>query len=465
MTINKNIMRKIMKIYLLILLLWFPFTLNSQQSYVRNPRYKNLIQLAENNNFLGVVQAIQDGTPINMIDESGFTALHVVSWNGYIDIARFLLQQGADPNIESKAGNPPIRFATPTIRSLLIQYGAREPAPDLIVPKLFNTPRIYIENRSAPVTNTINNTITNISNFISNTTYISNTYYQYDYPKKSYDLLTQLDLEDSIALHNWDRDGNNSILQAAMDGDLDRIKELIAYGINPKGVNSRDDTALRFAAEYDHMDIVQFLIETVGIDVNASNVDGITALIMAALNNNKEMITYLMQMGANPNQTATATVDRTIDGEEIVSRVEGWTPLMATAQLGNMIALETLVDSNADINAVDTDNWNALMFAVQNGHLEAAEYLLDLGINYNIESIDKNTALSLAIDNDDTEMIELLEEVRAISSSVPLIRYDESTTNVTENVDVNSYEYYEDDDAYYYEDDEYNNTETDTDVS
>ncbi|MGL5956848.1 MAG: ankyrin repeat domain-containing protein, partial [Brevinema sp.] len=193
---------------------------------------QSIIESTENNNLVAVIQAIQRGDSVNTQDDGGFTALHIAAWNGYLDILRYLLELGANPNIPSKAGSPPLRFATPEARALLIRYGAHEQENTPPAPRLLYSPKIYIEN-TKPITNTIvsnvvSNIITNISNFIeSGTVYISNTYRIYDYPKRSYNLLSNLSPEQSIALHDWDADGNNSIHQAARAGNLERIKQLV----------------------------------------------------------------------------------------------------------------------------------------------------------------------------------------------------------------------------------------------
>ncbi|MGL5956384.1 MAG: ankyrin repeat domain-containing protein, partial [Brevinema sp.] len=248
--------------------------------------------------------------------------------------------------------------------------------------------------------------------------------------------------------HDWDADGNNSIHQAARAGNLERIKQLVTFGINPKTRNIIGDTALRFATENNHMDIVKYLIEVIGLDVNNANQDGTTALIVATFNNNPGMIQYLAHMGANVNQTASASVVRTIGDTEQEFVISGWTALMAAAQLGYNESIEMLLDSGANLDATDSDNWNALLFAVQNGYTETAQLLIDRGINYNIESMDNHTALSLAILNDDNEMIALLENVNAAESSVPIISYEESYTETTVDIEGDNEYYYDE----YYDD-------------
>jgi len=410
---------------------------------------QNIIELTEANNLIGIQQAVQNGVDVNTVDNLGFTSLHIASWNGHIDIVQYLLKMGANPNMISKAGNTPLRFATTKISNILKRYGAFSTPQKKPLPQLFYSPNIYVEKQSppqaySPIFIPPKNTTRIISNFITNTIYVSNfiTNYVYDYPKKSYALLSNLTAQESIALHNWDPEGNNALHRAARDGDIDTAISLIEQGINPNSKNPFSDTAIRYAAESGNLDLIKILVEEYGVNVNNANIDGTTALMMAALNNSTEIITYLAKMGANINATANAFVKRTIDGIPQEFQVTGWTALMAAAQMGYNDSIQTLLDAGINLNATDGDNWNALMFAVQNGFIDSATYLLKSGINYNIESKDKHTAMSLAVDNNDQEMIALLDNVGAIQSSIPLLQIDsKTTTEVVPAPPVSEYEY------------------------
>ncbi len=208
--------------------------------------------------------------------------------------------------------------------------------------------------------------------------------------------------------------------------------------MNPHSRNAQGDTALRFAVDANDYPMVKYLVEDVGLDVNAVNRSGTSPLLIATFNNNTNLIIYLAYMGANVNQHASAVLSKDIGGVEVDSTVSEWTPLMAAAQLGYNDSVTELLASGANINALDSDRWNALMFAVQNGHVSTARLLLDKGINYNIETTDHFTPLTLAIQNGDQEMIDMLERVGAIESSVPLTSYANSYTY---DIDEGGYDY------------------------
>ena len=76
--------------------------------------------------------------------------------------------------------------------------------------------------------------------------------------------------------------GHTPLMRAALDGNTERVKELIYQGTN---VNQRDDngrTALMFAAINAHYETMKLLLGS-GADVNARSNKGGTALMGAVL--------------------------------------------------------------------------------------------------------------------------------------------------------------------------------------
>ena len=65
-------------------------------------------------------------------------------------------------------------------------------------------------------------------------------------------------------------DKNDELIEAAKNGDVEKVKQLIAQGadVNPEGIF--DKTALMMAAYKGHTEIAEILIQ-VGADVNAKN--------------------------------------------------------------------------------------------------------------------------------------------------------------------------------------------------
>ena len=88
---------------------------------------------------------------------------------------------------------------------------------------------------------------------------------------------------------------------AARDGEVSKVKEMLDAGMK---VNSEDNlgiTALRWAAWKNRTDVTQLLLSR-GADVNKlSGVNHQTALHSAALNNSTDVIKVLLNHGASTN--------------------------------------------------------------------------------------------------------------------------------------------------------------------
>lgn len=107
------------------------------------------------------------------------------------------------------------------------------------------------------------------------------------------------------------RHGFTPLSKAAFLGKLNFVKELIAAGASPK--KGSVNNCLTAAAQAGHIDIIKYLINCIGINVDSGNEYGHTALANAAYSNQEEVLKYLLRFGADPNACASDTT-RAIDG-------------------------------------------------------------------------------------------------------------------------------------------------------
>lgn len=92
--------------------------------------------------------------------------------------------------------------------------------------------------------------------------------------------------------------GDTALMRAALDGNTERVKELIHQGAD---INQRDDngrTALMFAVINTHYETMKVLLEY-GADVNAKSDKGGTALMGAASAGDLRMVKALLDKGAD----------------------------------------------------------------------------------------------------------------------------------------------------------------------
>ncbi len=102
------------------------------------------------------------------------------------------------------------------------------------------------------------------------------------------------------------RHGHTALMQAALDGNTEGVRELIRQGAD---INRRDDngrTALMFAVVNRHYETMKVLLEH-GADVNAKSSKGGTALMGAAMAGELSMVQALLDKGADLHATLSDT--------------------------------------------------------------------------------------------------------------------------------------------------------------
>lgn len=172
------------------------------------------------------------------------------------------------------------------------------------------------------------------------------------------------------------------IHSAAQKGKLDKVRALLAA--DPSLVNSRDKvgmTPLELAAQGDHRDVVEFLLDH-GADVNARDSNGGFTAIDLALSSyhHQDVLQLLIAHGANVNTASK----------------QGTTPLEEAAMRGQMDALQLLLSKGAQVNTLDSGGDTALLWALLMGHTDAAKMLIDAGADVNVRDGKGMTPLFVA---------------------------------------------------------------------
>ncbi len=188
------------------------------------------------------------------------------------------------------------------------------------------------------------------------------------------------------------------LIDAASKDDLARFSQLLQTpGINVNAADSDGKTALFIAAWKGNTEIVRLLLDTPGIDINTHRAEtGDTPLIAAAKKGHTEIVRQL------PNKPGIE-----INASSFVP--PGTTALMWAAFFGRTEAAQVLINKGANINARAGNGQTALMEAARTGRKPIAELLLDLpGINYNARTGTDNTALAYAAENNYIEIIKAL---------------------------------------------------------
>lgn len=102
--------------------------------------------------------------------------------------------------------------------------------------------------------------------------------------------------------------GNTPLMIAASLGDLPSLQDLLAYRADLNAANKEGNTALIYAARFNHPEVIKMLLlpQTMQtpLDVNAQNKAGETALYWGAAKGNVEVVKRLLAAGADPTLAA-----------------------------------------------------------------------------------------------------------------------------------------------------------------
>jgi len=156
----------------------------------------------------------------------------------------------------------------------------------------------------------------------------------------------------AAAIHDAAKRGDLAAVQAALAGDPGLLEARDGVGYTP----------LNWAAMRGQWDLVRDLVAR-GADVNAAGLDGCISLHCAANEENAGIITLLVQRGA-------ALEARNAWGN---------TPLQVAVQRGAAVNVRALLALGADIATASDEGWTPLHYAAKCGHEEVRQILLAAG--------------------------------------------------------------------------------------
>ncbi len=182
----------------------------------------------------------------------------------------------------------------------------------------------------------------------------------------------------------------DDFVQSADKGDLKAVQLFLEAGMDGNAQDTTGSTALMAAAKNGRIDVVNKLLEH-KLNLNLQDKQGETALELAAANNQSDVVKLLLKKNADPN----------------IQDQSGWSALMKAVYQGNTACVETLaVQSHQEVN-------RALLVAALTGRKDIVKVLLDNGAEVDTRADDGRTPLMLAAAKGDADLVAALLAVGA----------------------------------------------------
>ncbi len=150
-------------------------------------------------------------------------------------------------------------------------------------------------------------------------------------------------------------DNNTPLMDKVMHEEMTEAKDLVDGGVDINARNAYGWTALMHAARVGHEELVNLLLNH-GADVNAQADDGWTALMRAAVKDHEAIVKILLRHGAR--------VDLRDEGKA--------TALHWAGRKGHLVIIKALLDAGADPTVQDDHGRTPMIVAMAEGHNDAA---------------------------------------------------------------------------------------------
>ncbi|XP_035406466.1 ankyrin repeat and SAM domain-containing protein 6 isoform X2 [Cygnus atratus] len=344
--------------------------------------------------------------PVDCTDEAGNTGLQFAAAGGHEQLVRFLLRKGASVQSRNHYGWSPLmqaaRFGHLSVAHILLENGA-----DLNAQNKLGANVLTMASRGGHVS--MVKLLLESGAFVDNYDHFST-----NVLNSSRDDLPDITPLMAAAQHgheavvhlllDWGADCNYTVktmgwsplMLAAVSGKVSLAQQLMEKGANPDHLNVLHKTPFEISVGFKHKDMKDYLESLTTIRPQADTEKRQPDVFHALKLGNFQLVKEIVD--EDPSQVN-------------ITNVDGASPLMIAAVTGQLPLVQLLVEKNAEVDKQDNvHGWTALMQATYHGNKEVVKYLLNQGADVNLRAKNGYTAFDLImlLNDPDTELVRLL---------------------------------------------------------
>ncbi|MGA1840052.1 MAG: ankyrin repeat domain-containing protein [bacterium] len=163
-------------------------------------------------------------------------------------------------------------------------------------------------------------------------------------------------------INHKNRLGRTCLMELAALGYFENVTALLKYSPDIEAFTHEEESALTFAIVWDHIKIVEALIDA-GANSNRADKSGWTPLTYAVYEGKRDIVRLLLEKGADPNKTDN-------NGETI---------LMYAVNSKDEFSVFEIARKVSNINQANKQNKTALDYAKEKGDERIIDILIQLG--------------------------------------------------------------------------------------
>ncbi|KGO36599.1 hypothetical protein PEX1_044240 [Penicillium expansum] len=383
-------------------------------------------------NHSDIVQILlRHGADVNQRSESGTALAHACARDS-IQIVQTLLSHGADPNISDSLGKIPLHSAcgggNEKMAVMLLEYGADINARDELGCNVLEATCIGgAANEKIILLLLEHGFDINTTETADGRSFLYNAFHNQD------DKLMHILLKHGAGVNT--RTSGMTILCFATSKRRSKVVEMMLdHGAD---VNARTEDSKRFQLPRELPSKTAQMLLNHGIDVNADHSIGTSALHIACLNQDNDLVQILLRHGADVNSqdqmgTSALNIACTNQYNDIVQTLLkhgadvnvlnqiGTSALDVACVIQNHHLVQTLLKHGADVNSQNLKGKSILQIACLAGNEGIVQTLLEHGANANLHDQVGTSALHIACANQDNRLVEILLKHRADVNSESL---------------------------------------------